>query len=380
MPVCVHKGCEKTYEEKDNHETACLYHPSAPIFHEGLKGWQCCSRRVTSFDEFLAIPGCTKGRHSNEVPPPTESNETSKESETVSSKLSIEPTVDKNGVEVYNSGPTYTPIQSKPAEPPQKAKPSPQEEKPEEEDDLSIPVAPGTVCKRASCNTAYVDDETSRNEGSQSECVYHPGTPIFHEGSKGSYGFVIGLLLVYISSVRYSSEIPYFLGWSCCSRKVLEFEEFLKIKGCKKGNHLFVGSSKKEEMEEIIECRHDWYQTPSYVIMSVFCKKIDKERSTISFKEKEMSINLRTADSKIFKEVFPLYQYIEPENSKYEFLSTKVEIKLKKANGISWPSLRADEDSGTATTFGVQGGNATVGGKEYILANDSPLYANQQIK
>ncbi|CAG8767551.1 7109_t:CDS:2, partial [Gigaspora rosea] len=61
MPTCVHKGCEKTYEEKDNHETACLYHPSAPIFHEGLKGWQCCSKRVTSFDEFLAIPGCTKG-------------------------------------------------------------------------------------------------------------------------------------------------------------------------------------------------------------------------------------------------------------------------------------------------------------------------------
>ncbi|RIB15738.1 HSP20-like chaperone [Gigaspora rosea] len=348
MPTCVHKGCEKTYEEKDNHETACLYHPSAPIFHEGLKGWQCCSKRVTSFDEFLAIPGCTKGRHSNEVPPLPESNETSKGSETVSSKPSIEPTIDKNGVETYNSGPTYTSIQSKPVEPSQKVKPPPQEEKPEE-DDLSIPVEPGTVCKRSSCNTAYVDDATSRNEGPQAECIYHSGTPIFHEGSK---------------------------GWSCCSRKVLEFEEFLKIKGCKKGNHLFVGSSKKEE--EIIECRHDWYQTPSNVIMSVFCKKIDKEHSTINFKEKEICIDLRTADNKRFKEDFQLYQYIEPENSTYEFLTTKVELKLKKANGISWPSLKVDEDFGTTTTFGVQGGNATVGGKEYILASDSPLYANQQ--
>ncbi|CAG8537936.1 2332_t:CDS:2 [Cetraspora pellucida] len=349
MPICVHKGCEKAYDEKDNHESACLYHPSAPIFHEGLKGWQCCSRRVTSFDEFLEIPGCTKGWHSNEVPPPPESNETSKESETVSSKPSTEPIIDQNGVETYNSGPTYTPIQTKPVDPPQKTKPIPKEEKPEE-DDLSIPVNPGAVCKRSGCNTPYVDDATSRNEGPQAECVYHPGTPIFHEGSK---------------------------GWSCCSRKVLEFEEFLKIKGCQKGKHLFVGSSKKEETEEIIQCRHDWYQTPSNVIMSVFCKKIDKEYSTISFKEKEMSIDLRTADNKRFKEVFPLYQYIEPENSTYEFLSTKVEIKLKKTNGISWPSLRVDEDFGSSTTFGVQGGNATIGGKEYILAKDSPLYANQ---
>lgn len=28
-------------------------------------------------------------------------------------------------------------------------------------------------------------------------------------------------------------------GWTCCSRKVLEFEEFLKIPGCKKGKHRF---------------------------------------------------------------------------------------------------------------------------------------------
>ncbi|CAG8672539.1 5905_t:CDS:2, partial [Scutellospora calospora] len=177
MPTCVHKGCEKTYNEEDNNDSACLYHPSAPIFHEGLKGWQCCNKRVTSFDEFLAIPGCTKGRHSNEVPPPPESDETSKESEIISSKPSVEPTIDKNGVEIYNSGPTYTPIESKPVDLPQNTKIAPQEEKPEE-DDLNIPVTPGTVCKRASCNTPYVDDITSRNEGPQAKCVYHPGSPI----------------------------------------------------------------------------------------------------------------------------------------------------------------------------------------------------------
>ena len=86
MPICAHKGCEKTYDEEENNDNACLYHPSSPIFHEGkvyfyfdfyrctlndfiiylfyiigLKGWQYCNRRVSTFDEFLVIPGCTLG-------------------------------------------------------------------------------------------------------------------------------------------------------------------------------------------------------------------------------------------------------------------------------------------------------------------------------
>jgi hypothetical protein len=30
------------------------------------------------------------------------------------------------------------------------------------------------------------------------------------------------------------------------------------------------------------------------------------------------------------------------------------------ANGISWPSLKPDEDMGIATTFGVQGGTGSL--------------------
>jgi hypothetical protein len=63
------------------------------------------------------------------------------------------------------------------------------------------------------------------------KCVYHPGVPIFHEGSK---------------------------GYTCCKRKVLEFDEFMKIEGCKtKDRHLFVGSGKKKGIsdggEEVLE-------------------------------------------------------------------------------------------------------------------------------
>lgn len=35
-------------------------------------------------------------------------------------------------------------------------------------------------------------------------------------------------------------------GYLCCKRRVLEFDEFLKIEGCSEGNHLFVGPKKDE--------------------------------------------------------------------------------------------------------------------------------------
>ena len=35
MPICAYKGCEKIYDEEENDDNACLYHPSPPIFHEG---------------------------------------------------------------------------------------------------------------------------------------------------------------------------------------------------------------------------------------------------------------------------------------------------------------------------------------------------------
>ena len=57
--------------------------------------------------------------------------------------------------------------------------------------------------------------------------MHHPGVPIFHEGSK---------------------------GYSCCKRRVLEFDQFMSMEGCKtKDRHLFVGKAKKEGEEEKVD-------------------------------------------------------------------------------------------------------------------------------
>lgn len=39
--VCKHKGCGNTFTEKENHESACSYHPGPAVFHDRQKG-VCC--------------------------------------------------------------------------------------------------------------------------------------------------------------------------------------------------------------------------------------------------------------------------------------------------------------------------------------------------
>ena len=110
------------------------------------------------------------------------------------------------------------------AQAPQPPAPAVSPTAPEESDsdDPSVSVPASTACKRRGCNVNSNADIKPTREGEL--CVYHPGHPIFHEGSK---------------------------GWTCCKRRVLEFDEFMKIEGCKqKPKHLFTGTKKTQEQEE----------------------------------------------------------------------------------------------------------------------------------
>ncbi|KAF5175303.1 Cysteine and histidine-rich domain-containing protein rar1 [Thalictrum thalictroides] len=60
---CKNKGCGKTFKEKDNHDSACSYHPGPAVFHDRMRGWKCCDIHVKEFDEFIDIPPCQKGWH-----------------------------------------------------------------------------------------------------------------------------------------------------------------------------------------------------------------------------------------------------------------------------------------------------------------------------
>lgn len=161
------------------------------------------------------------------------------------------------------------------------------------------------------------------------ECTYHPGVPIFHEGSK---------------------------GWTCCKRRVLEFDEFMKIEGCRtRSRHCYVGKKKKirdadetaeaDQEEKLPTVRNDFYQTPSSVIVSFYLKKIDKARAKVEFAPggETVTLDLPTSDGKRFTSVLPLFAPVEPEKSSFKIMGTKLEMVLVKKDVTSWSSLRSDE-------------------------------------
>jgi len=303
---CVHQSCGKTFTDADE---ACVYHSGPPIFHEGQKGWKCCKPRVLTFDEFLNIPPCTTGKHSTtDIPPTLEKTapDSSAASLMVKNAASSPPETSRAPIAAPQAPPT----------PP----PAPESES----DDPAQTIADGRTCRRKACGKQYRSGQSRESE----KCIYHPGAPIFHEGSK---------------------------GYTCCKRRVLEFDEFMRIEGCKtKDKHLFIGTSKKNTdegtsglgEENVETVRHDFYQTPTTVIASLFLKKINKEKASVIFASpQELSLDLPTTDTppKRYKKVIPLFGPIDTEASSSKILGTKLELTLVKSDGISWPVLRSDE-------------------------------------
>lgn len=222
---------------------------------------------------------------------------------------------------------------------PRSTTPQPLEEDSDEEG-VSIPTK--ATCKRRGCGKDH-DPKVPRDE---EECVYHPGAPVFHEGSK---------------------------GWSCCKRRVLEFDEFMKIEGCKtRTRHCFVGKKKAKtadgqsspaqgrdgEEETIPKVRSDFYQTPNSVIASFYLKKIDKTRAKVEFCDDGLAVDLDlpTSDGTRYKQKVPLYAPVDPQKSQFRILGTKLELTLIKADGASWQTLRSDDiDTGERIQVGRAG-------------------------
>ncbi|KAI1747566.1 HSP20-like chaperone [Xylaria castorea] len=313
---CVHQGCGKEYRDPDE---VCKYHPGPPVFHEGQKGWKCCKPRVLTFDEFLEITPCTEGKHSTtDHPPKIDKKELATDVAPTTQSLS-----DKLAEAVSAAATTASRAPLAPQATPTAPPPPPESE----DDEPSLEIPDGKVCRRKACNAVYKKGQPRSDD---EKCLHHPGAPIFHEGSK---------------------------GYSCCKRRVLEFDQFMKIEGCKTSpRHLFIGSgqdkSKKQgassakDGEELLETvRHDFYQTPTTVIASFFLKKIDSSRATVRFSSNALDLDLPTNEPapKRYKTSVPLFGEIDTEKSTFKILGTKLEVSLHKADGASWPVLRSDD-------------------------------------
>lgn len=77
----------------------------------------------------------------------------------------------------------------------------------QQEESKSDEIAIGTSCKNGGCKETFNGPETN-----DTDCIYHPGVPVFHEGLK---------------------------FWTCCQKKTTDFNTFLGQVGCERGSHVW---------------------------------------------------------------------------------------------------------------------------------------------
>ena len=205
---CRNYGCNKMYSESENTDLSCSHHILPPIFHDRIKGWQCCKdKKAYDWEEFQGIPGCTIGKHSiidpktvfatsptvaaanaansnsNNVPPPPP-------------KLKSINEFNKNNPDAVTAASSAAKLLSCPRK------------SSRNNDGITA------RCQRHGC--IYGASNTNGtgfniNDNHSSACCYHEGKPIFHDANK---------------------------YWSCCpDKKCYDFDSFIQVPGCVRGYH-----------------------------------------------------------------------------------------------------------------------------------------------
>ncbi|XP_060688760.1 cysteine and histidine-rich domain-containing protein 1-like isoform X2 [Hemiscyllium ocellatum] len=296
--LCYNRGCGLRFDPHNNREDDCCYHPGVPIFHDALKG-------------------CTKGHHSNVKPPePPKPEITCNKDPADNSKSQFDAEYIIKGPKSAESMKKERPSSDEPmVKLPQKVSKSLQESleklnKARQEKSTTPEEVPsselkaGTSCKHAGCKKTFQGPDSDLET-----CNFHPGIPIFHEGMK---------------------------YWSCCKIKTTEFEDFIEQPGCSKGKHLW---TKKEADKKLVGCRHDWHQTGSEVVITVYAKTSNPELSYIDANRTMLTIHIMFEQDKVFHKVLNLWGVVDVEKSYVNMGPTKVEINLKKRDPVTWAKL-----------------------------------------
>lgn len=329
--ICKRRGCGVDFDPsavKDAGE--CSYHPGAPVFHEGLKSWSCCkdkNKPVMEFDQFLALPRCAKAPlHTTEpqTPPPKQ----------VPGGKVADATEALDQVQLEEPPPApKVPTHAAPITPSTPGANERKEPAPEVGDPESLTsVAAGTRCQRSGCNFVAESAISERNRAEE-DCRYHRGTPVFHEGSK---------------------------GYTCCKRRVLDFDDFLQIAPCTTSTHGHLFAPPPPTDGAAVTCRIDHYETPTDVRITVYAKAVDAAVSTVAIGKQEVLLDLSLAPAgsiahtRRFQRTLRPFGEVDVEQSSYSIGKMKLDLVLVKATpGQSWPALERDDPVyGYGVTFG----------------------------
>jgi suppressor of G2 allele of SKP1 len=93
--------------------------------------------------------------------------------------------------------------------------------------------------------------------------------------------------------------------------------------------------------------RHEWFQTDTHVSVDLFAKGVKAPNLKVNIEEQNLTITIKLDSGSEFVLDLELADKIVVAESKYELLSTKIEVKLKKSRVARWKTL---ENTGEAAT------------------------------
>ncbi|KAK4480725.1 hypothetical protein RD792_013807 [Penstemon davidsonii] len=115
-------------------------------------------------------------------------------------------------------------------------------------------------------------------------------------------------------------------------------------------------------------CRHEFYQKPEEVVVTIFAKRVPANSVVIDFGEQILSVDIEVPGEEAYHFQPRLFGKIVPSKCRYEVMSTKIEIRLTKADSLHWSSLEFSR-------------NVPVAHKEYVSSgSQKPTYPSSKPK
>ncbi|XP_051122878.1 protein SGT1 homolog [Andrographis paniculata] len=103
--------------------------------------------------------------------------------------------------------------------------------------------------------------------------------------------------------------------------------------------------------------RHEFYQKQDEVVVTIFAKGIPANNVAVDFGEQILSIEIELPGEEPYHFQPRLYGKIVPSKCRYTVMSTKIEIRLAKADNLNWTSLEFKKDVPVVPKANMSSGN-----------------------
>lgn len=86
--------------------------------------------------------------------------------------------------------------------------------------------------------------------------------------------------------------------------------------------------------------KHDWYQTEAHVVITILAK--NSESVNVQYGETTLSVTAKLPSGSDYSLELDLAHHVVPDECSHRVVPSKIEIKLKKREGLRWSTLEGD--------------------------------------